>query len=69
MTMEALEKHQSEGERRSEIIIGILDIINPIPENADDATRQAVDLERQILVTRAGWTSMPLEKLEKLAHE
>ncbi len=52
---------------RGELILAILDKIKPIPKNAPGNVQDEIDTDRQILVLRAGWNTMPLEELRKIA--
>lgn len=56
----------NEGAERASIIEKILDTIKPIPENAPQDVKDAIDGDRQLLAMRAGWTSMPIEELRAL---
>jgi len=53
---------------RPRLIIEMLDKINPIPKDAPREVREAIDIERQMLAMQAGWTTMPLEELRKVAQ-
>ena len=48
---------------KAELIEQILDRINPIPEDAPDDVKEAIDSDRQILVMRAGFSQMSVEEL------
>jgi hypothetical protein len=56
----------NKGVERASIIAQLLDRIKPIPENAPEEVKDAIDADRQFLAMRAGWTSMPIEELRTL---
>lgn len=58
-----------EGTERATLIEAILDKIKPIPENAPDDVKDAIDTERQVLAMRADWTTMPIEELREKAQK
>jgi len=56
-------------QEKGEIIEKILDKIMPIPQNASQERRNRVDTERLMLVSRAGWNEMSVEKLTAVLNK
>ena len=63
------EMSNSEFEERGQLIESILNKIKPFPQTCDEETRELIDADRQILVLRAGWGSMPIRQLRELASK
>lgn len=53
-------------DRKGGIITAMLDEIKPITEDMPEDVAEQVDVERQSLVLRAGWSAMEPEELEEL---
>lgn len=53
-------------QEKGELIIQLLDKIKPIPENTPIDMQETIDVERQILVMRAGWGKMSVTELRAL---
>lgn len=51
---------------KERLIEEILNRIKPIPKNAPQDVQDAIDMERQVLVLRAGWNNMSTEELKKI---
>ena len=49
---------------KAELIEEILNRIKPIPKDAPQNVQDAIDVERQALVLRAGWNNMSIEELK-----
>lgn len=57
----------SEFEERGKLIEGMLDKIYPFAPNMPDNVREGVESDRQMLVIRSGWSTMPIEELRQVA--
>ena len=57
----------SEMEERGRLIEQMLDKIHPFDSRMPDDVRAGVESDRQMLVIRAGWGSMPIEELRQIA--
>jgi hypothetical protein len=53
--------------RREVLIANMLDRMKPIPENASDDIKKALNAERETIVKGTLWRTMPLDQLEKLS--
>lgn len=56
-------------QEKGEIIEKILDKIMPISKNASQETKDGIDRERLMLVSRAGWNEMTVEKLSEILNK
>ena len=56
-------------QEKGEIIEKILDKIMPIPQNASKERWDRIDTERLMLVSRAGWNDMSVEKLTAILNK
>jgi hypothetical protein len=45
----------------------MLDKMRPIPENASEDTKKALNAEREVIVRGTLWRTMPLDQLERLS--
>lgn len=59
----------SDFEEKGYLIEAILDKIKPIPQDAPDEVKDAIETERQMLVMRAGWNNMSVAKLKALVNK
>ena len=62
--MKRKEGTMNEFVEKAELIEQILDKIYPIPKNAPDEVKEAVEVNRQMLVMRAGFIYMSIEELK-----
>ncbi|MBI2676847.1 MAG: hypothetical protein HYX21_02800 [Candidatus Yanofskybacteria bacterium] len=57
----------NEFEERGKLIEQMLDKIYPFHPKMPENIREGVETDRQILVMRAGWNTMPIEELRRVA--
>lgn len=65
----AQEHPVDELEERGKLIEQMLDKIYPFKPGIPEHIREKVDIDRQSLALRAGWGSMPIEKLRQVANK
>ena len=58
---------ESEMEERGKLIEQMLDKIYPFNPNMPESIREGFEVDRQMLIMRTGWSSMPIEKLRQVA--
>jgi hypothetical protein len=59
---------EAEFEERGRLIERMLDKIYPFSPGMPENVREGVESDRQMLVMRTDWSSMPIEKLRDLAN-
>ncbi len=66
---DSLPSEESEFEERGRLIEQMLDKIYPFSSDMSEDDREGVENDRQMLMMRADWGSLPLEELRQIASQ